>query len=73
MPQVKPAASLMHKTNLAFAVLFVSMVGYFVYWGLGYTQYNHVALFLLATLFGVFMAFNIGNFMRTINSINCMN
>lgn len=60
MPQVKPAASLMHKTNLAFAVLFVSMVGYFVYWGLGYTQYNHVALFLLATLFGVFMAFNIG-------------
>ena len=50
----------MRKINAAFIVLLLGMVGYFVFWGLGYTQYNHVALFLLATLFGVFMAFNIG-------------
>lgn len=50
----------MRKTNAAFAILLVGMVGYFVYWGLGYTQYNHTLLFLLATLFGIFMAFNIG-------------
>ena len=50
----------MRKINAAFIVLLLGMLGYFVFWGLGYTQYNHVALFLLATLFGVFMAFNIG-------------
>ncbi|WP_027010194.1 inorganic phosphate transporter [Conchiformibius kuhniae] len=54
-----PAAS-MRKINTAFALMLVGMVGYFVYWGLDYTQYNHTMLFLLATLFGVFMAFNIG-------------
>lgn len=58
MPQVQSATT--QKTNFAFAVLFVVMVGYFVYWGLNYTQYHHMALFLIATLFGVFMAFNIG-------------
>ncbi len=50
----------MKKTKAAFAILLVGVVGYFVYWGLGYTQYNQPMLFLLATLFGVFMAFNIG-------------
>ncbi|MCF7520566.1 inorganic phosphate transporter [Neisseria sp. ZJ106] len=46
--------------NTLFASMLVGMVGYFIYWGLGYTQFNHAPLFLLATLFGVFMAFNVG-------------
>lgn len=46
--------------NRFFFILFISMVGYFIYWGLGYTHYNHSIVFLLATAFGVFMAFNIG-------------
>ncbi|MDK4539628.1 inorganic phosphate transporter, partial [Kingella kingae] len=58
MPHNKPVV--MHKTNAAFAILLLGMVGYFIFWGLGYTNHNHVILFLLATLFGVFMAFNIG-------------
>ncbi|EIC14426.1 inorganic phosphate transporter [Kingella kingae] len=58
MPHNKPVV--MYKTNAAFAILLLGMVGYFIFWGLGYTNHNHVILFLLATLFGVFMAFNIG-------------
>lgn len=60
MLQASPAAAPMRKTNTLFAVMLVVMVGYFVYWGLGYTHQNHTTLFLLATFFGVFMAFNIG-------------
>ncbi|WP_274585690.1 inorganic phosphate transporter [Neisseria leonii] len=60
MVQTKSVNTHMYKINVTFAVMLVSMVGYFVYWGLGYTQYNHITMFLLATLFGVFMAFNIG-------------
>ena len=52
--------TIMPRVNAAFAMLLVGMVGYFIYWGLGYTHYNHIAIFLLATVFGVFMAFNIG-------------
>lgn len=48
------------KLSLMFAVGLAAMVGYFMYWGLDYTNYNHVGLFVLATFFGVFMAFNIG-------------
>jgi inorganic phosphate transporter, PiT family len=48
------------KASLAFAALLIGMTGYFMYWGLDYTNHNHVVLFVLATLFGVFMAFNIG-------------
>lgn len=59
MPQTT-VSPMMRKTNAAFAILLIGMVGYFVYWGLGYTNHNHTVLFLLATLFGVFMAFNIG-------------
>ena len=50
----------MFKTNAFFAAMFIGMVGYFIYWGLGYTQYQSNTVFILATLFGVFMAFNIG-------------
>ncbi len=53
-------SSSIQKINFAFAALLIGMVGYFIFWGLGYTNHNHTMLFLLATLFGVFMAFNIG-------------
>lgn len=46
--------------NRFFLILFVSTIGYFIYWGLDYTHYNHTIIFLLATTFGIFMAFNIG-------------
>lgn len=48
------------RINLAFAVLLAATTGYFLFWGLGYTNHNHSVLFVIATLFGVFMAFNIG-------------
>jgi len=48
------------KFNLFFGVLLAVSAAYFVSWGLGYTNHNHIPLFLLATLFGLFMAFNIG-------------
>ncbi len=61
MTQTQSASfSAMPKTNAAFAIMLFGMVAYFVFWGLGYTHYNHSMLFLLATAFGVFMAFNIG-------------
>lgn len=43
-----------------FAAILAAASLYFVYWGLGYTHYNNIALFLIATFFGIFMAFNIG-------------
>lgn len=55
-----PQDTLDSKLNLFFGSLFVISVGYFIYWGLGYTGGHSTLLFLLATLFGVFMAFNIG-------------
>lgn len=48
------------RANYAFAALLIGMTTYFIFWGLGYTHGNHTTLFVLATLFGVFMAFNIG-------------
>ena len=56
MAQTNAASGPMYKTNLAFAAMLIGMVGYFIYWGMGYTNHNHTAMFLLATLFGVFMA-----------------
>ncbi len=44
---------------LGMALLF-GVSCYFIYWGLGYIQHHHSALFILAALFGIFMAFNIG-------------
>ncbi|MBI1179619.1 MAG: phosphate permease [Alphaproteobacteria bacterium] len=43
-----------------FGALFIVATGYFLYWATGYTNGNYWILLLLATLFGVFMAFNIG-------------
>ena len=59
MAQTQSSANL-KLINTVFAAMLVSMVGYFIYWGLGYTHYNHSGLFILATFFGVFMAFNVG-------------
>lgn len=48
------------KFNLLFSIMLLATVGTFSLWGLEYVQYRHVVIFLLATLFGLFMAFNIG-------------
>lgn len=48
------------KLSLFFGIGFIIAVGYFLYWGSIYTNGNHTIIFVLATLFGVFMAFNIG-------------
>lgn len=46
--------------NVGFALLMVGVTGWFLVWGLDYTNHNNVLLFLLASVFGLFMAFNIG-------------
>lgn len=48
------------KTSLFFGGILAVMALVFVNWGLGHTGYDHVIIFLLATFFGLFMAFNIG-------------
>jgi PiT family inorganic phosphate transporter len=44
---------------LAFSLFTVSTLGFFV-WGYDYIPSHHFLLFTIATLFGLFMAFNIG-------------
>lgn len=46
--------------NILFALLMLGMSIYFIIWGLDYTNHQQVALFLVASFFGIFMAFNIG-------------
>lgn len=46
--------------NVGLALLLMATTGYFLYWGIHYTEMNHVLLFVLAAIFGLFMAFNIG-------------
>lgn len=48
------------RMNYAFIALLIGTITYFIFWGLGYTNHNSPLLFIIATLFGVFMAFNIG-------------
>ncbi len=48
------------KLSWFFALLLLGIGGYFIVWGLDYTSHSHVAIFIMATLFGLFMAFNIG-------------
>lgn len=48
------------RTSLFFGSLLVVMTAYCLYWGHGYTGGNYGLLLVLATLFGIFMAFNIG-------------
>ncbi len=47
------------RDNLFFGGIFILMTTVFMVWGFSYLENNHT-LFVLATLFGVFMAFNIG-------------
>ncbi|MXO65154.1 phosphate permease [Altererythrobacter endophyticus] len=47
-------------TSIAFALLMVASAGWFLIWGIDYTNSTHLVLFVLATAFGLFMAFNIG-------------
>ena len=55
---VKPVGSM--RINLFFAILLIAMTSYFLWWGLDYTMRQQTTLFIVATAFGVFMAFNIG-------------
>lgn len=48
------------RLSLFFGALLFAAVVNFLAWGLDYTAYNHVILFVLATAFGLFMAFNVG-------------
>lgn len=48
------------KLNFFFLALLIVSTVYFFYWAIGYTNNNHTILLVLATLFGIFMAFNIG-------------
>lgn len=48
------------RINLFFAILLIAMTAYFLWWGLDYTMHQQTTLFIVATAFGVFMAFNIG-------------
>lgn len=50
----------MKRIGIYFGLVFLAVSSYFMYWGLNYTGFNHVHLFVLATVFGLFMAFNIG-------------
>ena len=46
--------------NLFFGLLLAGMSIYFIQWGLVYTMHQQVLLFMIASFFGIFMAFNIG-------------
>jgi len=50
----------LQKESLFFGILLVVFSGYFIYWGFGYILEGTSFIFLLAALFGIFMAFNIG-------------
>lgn len=47
-------------TSLFFGLLLFGFGAYFLFWGLGYTDGNFPVVFTVATVFGLFMAFNIG-------------
>ena len=47
-------------TDLGFGLLFILASGAFMIWGLDYTNSAEVTIFVLATVIGLFMAFNIG-------------
>lgn len=48
------------RADLGFGLLFVSASAAFMIWGLDYTNSTQVTVFVLATVIGLFMAFNIG-------------
>lgn len=48
------------KDNLFALIFFIISVCAFFIWGYNYIPSNHLLLFMLASVFGIFMAFNIG-------------
>lgn len=48
------------KINLFFGLLFFAVFVYFIFWGFNFIGNGSRTIFLLASIFGVFMAFNIG-------------
>ncbi|EAI3303142.1 inorganic phosphate transporter, partial [Campylobacter jejuni] len=48
------------KDNLIAFVIFIISTIAFVIWGFGYISQHQLILFILASIFGIFMAFNIG-------------
>ncbi|EOV1268177.1 inorganic phosphate transporter [Campylobacter jejuni] len=50
----------MQKDNLIAFVIFIISTIAFVIWGFGYISQHQLTLFILASIFGIFMAFNIG-------------
>lgn len=60
MATASSSPSALTRVNYAFAALLIGTVAYFIAWGWGYTNHNMPMVFVVATLFGVFMAFNIG-------------
>lgn len=50
----------MQKDNLIAFVIFTISTIAFVIWGFGYISQHQLILFILASIFGIFMAFNIG-------------
>ncbi|WP_319380519.1 inorganic phosphate transporter [Thiomicrorhabdus sp.] len=48
------------KTSLAVGAIFLAISAYFLMWAFDYTNGNNLLILTLATLFGLFMAFNIG-------------
>lgn len=46
--------------NIFFGLMLLCMSVYFVWWGLDYTAHQQITLFIVASFFGIFMAFNIG-------------
>ncbi|EAI1788969.1 anion permease [Campylobacter jejuni] len=50
----------MKKDNLIAFVIFIISTIAFVIWGFGYISQHQLILFILASIFGIFMAFNIG-------------
>ncbi len=50
----------MSRDNLFAATLFAISLVVFFLWGYGYIDGHHLLLFILASVFGLFMAFNIG-------------
>lgn len=50
----------MQKDNLIAFVIFIISTIAFAIWGFGYISQHQLILFILASIFGIFMAFNIG-------------
>lgn len=59
-PVGAPASARFQLPNIAFALLLIVTCGAFLYWGHDYIGGTGSTLFITATAFGVFMAFNIG-------------